>query len=57
MRYRGVYPVVIDDELFITANRMMDTLVRRRNHEDLLLNHEVVKKIFHYLKMVLELVR
>lgn len=46
--YRGVYPVVIDDELFITANRMMDRvgLEKKKPREDLLLDHEVVKKIF-----------
>lgn len=46
--YRGVYPVVIDDDLFITANRMMDRvgLEKKKPREDLLLDDEVVKKIF-----------
>ena len=46
--YRGVYPVVIDEELFLTANRMMDRigLEKKKLREDLLLDHYVVKKIF-----------
>ncbi|HGH5981248.1 TPA: recombinase family protein, partial [Kluyvera georgiana] len=46
--YSGVYPVVIDSELFITANRMMDRvgLEKKKPREDLLLDPEVVKRIF-----------
>ncbi|HDG1697407.1 TPA: recombinase family protein, partial [Kluyvera ascorbata] len=52
-RYNGdivhnAYPKVIDDDLFITANRMMDRVMleKRKPAEDLLLEPEVVQEIF-----------
>ncbi|WP_202307397.1 recombinase family protein [Dryocola clanedunensis] len=44
----NVYPKIIDDELFITANRMMDTVMadKKKPAEDLLLEPDVVKQIF-----------
>ncbi|MBK0077885.1 recombinase family protein [Kosakonia sp. S58] len=52
-RYNGevipnVYPKIVDDELFIMANRMMDTVMteKKKPAEDLLLEPEVVKTIF-----------
>ncbi|WP_081946089.1 recombinase family protein [Cedecea neteri] len=44
----NVYPKIIDDELFITANRMMDTVMtdKKKPAEDLLLEPDVVKLIF-----------
>lgn len=46
--YRNVYPVVIDEDLFLTANRMMDRvgLEKKKPREDLLLDPEVVRTIF-----------
>ncbi|HDR2864892.1 TPA: recombinase family protein [Enterobacter asburiae] len=44
----NVYPKIIDDELFLTANRMMDTVMtdKKKPAEDLLLEPSVVKQIF-----------
>lgn len=44
----NVYPKIIDDELFIMANRMMDTVMteKKKPAEDLLLEPDVVKTIF-----------
>lgn len=44
----NVYPKVIDDDLFLTANRMMDRVMLEKNKpaEDLLLESEVVQEIF-----------
>lgn len=41
----NVYPKVIDDDLFLTANRMMDRVMLEKNKpaEDLLLESEVVQ--------------
>lgn len=46
--FAGVYPVVIETELFLTANRMMDRvgLEKKKPREDLLLEKDVVQKIF-----------
>ncbi|HHP7254035.1 TPA: recombinase family protein, partial [Shigella sonnei] len=52
-RYNGevvpnVYPKIIDEELFLTANRMMDRVMleKKKPAEDLLLEPEVVREIF-----------
>ncbi|MCS5796023.1 recombinase family protein [Klebsiella pneumoniae subsp. pneumoniae] len=44
----NVYPKVIDDDLFLTANRMMDRVMLEKNKpaEDLLLESDVVQEIF-----------
>lgn len=46
--FAGVYPVVIDEELFLTANRMMNRvgMEKKKPREDLLLDPEIVRKIF-----------
>ncbi|MFO3953275.1 recombinase family protein [Enterobacter hormaechei] len=46
--YAGVYPAVIDEELFLTANRMMNRvgLEKKKPREDLLLDPELIRKIF-----------
>ncbi|KYC14860.1 recombinase family protein [Citrobacter sp. AATXR] len=45
---RNVYPQVINDDLFLTANRMMDRVMleKKKPAEDLLLESDVVQKIF-----------
>lgn len=49
----NVYPKIVDDELFIMANRMMDTVMvdKKKPAEDLLLEPEVVKQIFTLSEM------
>lgn len=52
-RYNGevvpnVYPKIIDEDLFLTANRMMDRVMleKKKPAEDLLLEPDVVREIF-----------
>ncbi|MCD2461374.1 MULTISPECIES: recombinase family protein [Enterobacter] len=53
-RYNGevvpnVYPKIIDEDLFLTANRMMDRVMleKKKPAEDLLLEPDVVREIFN----------